>query len=125
MTDTEKLTAADELWHELVLNNVGGSTIAEAKWALSMDEAEDWANYFNKRGTANLGLRLEAGFALVAWMLARGFGLRKDDRSLYSQADFMPHMRTESDEQHEQDGEGISFEDALKALQKIGTTPNG
>lgn len=82
-----------------------------------MDEVEDWVTYVNKRGTLNLGLRVEAGFALIAWLLTRGFKLLKDDRKPYHMKDFMWHMREEGD-----DSDELTFEDAIKAFQKIGTT---
>ena len=73
----------------------------------------------NKRGTMNMGLRLEAGFALVAWMLARGFKLTKDNRQPYSMQDFMLHVRKEGEDGEDGD---LTFEDAIKAFQRIGTT---
>jgi hypothetical protein len=106
-----------------VLNGIGGKTIEEAKFNLTVDEAEDWASYFNARGSSNLGIRMEVGFALLAWLLARGFGLRKDDRSLYTMDDFTQHVRKSDDAaSDEQDGEGIAFSAALKAFKRIGTS---
>lgn len=87
-----------------------------------MDEVEDWVTYTNKRGTLNLGLRMEAGFALIAWMLARGFKLTKDKQhTAYTMKDFMWHMREEEAEGEKE----LTFEDAIKAFQRIGTTGNG
>lgn len=82
-----------------------------------MEEVEDWVTYVNKRGTLNVGLRMEAGFALIAWMLARGFKLTKENHQPYSMQDFMWHMR-----QEEEEGKELTFEDAVKAFQRIGTT---
>lgn len=79
-----------------------------------MEEVEDWITYVNKRGTMNLGLRVEAGFALIAWLLCRAHNLKKEDRSAYAMADFMWHMRDEEKEAE------INFEDAIKAFHKIG-----
>ena len=56
----KKLTPADEVWHELVLNGVGGSTIAEAKERLSYAEYRAWVAYLkDKRGSLHPGHRLE------------------------------------------------------------------
>lgn len=88
-----------------------------AKFELTVDEAEDWVAYANKRGTLNLGLRMEAGFALVAWMLARGFKLTKEDHKPYTMQDFMWHLRDKQDGDEE-----LSFEEAIQAFHRIGTT---
>lgn len=81
-----------------------------------MEEVQDWVTYANKRGTLNLGLRIEAGFALVAHMLARGFKLTKEGNQPATMKDFMPHIG------EPQEDADISFEDAIKAFHKIGTT---
>jgi hypothetical protein len=82
----KKLTAADEFWHELVLNGVGGWSVAEAKERISHEEALRWSAYREKRGTLNLGLRLEAGFALIAWTINRALGGKAE------MLEFMPHF---------------------------------
>ena len=41
----EKLTPADEVWHELVLNGIGGCTIREAKERIDYDEYRAWVAY--------------------------------------------------------------------------------
>lgn len=67
-------------------NGIGGRTVAEAKDRLSHAEALDWADYVERRGTLNLGLRLEAGFALIAWTINRALGGKAEMH------DFMPHF---------------------------------
>lgn len=68
---------------------VGGRTIAEAKERLSYEEALKWQAYRKKRGSLNLGLRLEEGFALVATAISRSVGGKaKFD-------DFAPHLKDE------------------------------
>lgn len=42
---TKKLTPADEVWHELVLNGIGGCTIREAKERIDYDEYRAWVAY--------------------------------------------------------------------------------
>ncbi|MDA8485167.1 hypothetical protein NNO07_19035 [Pseudomonas resinovorans] len=75
-----------------MLNGVGGRTVAEARERMTYGEAQDWASYFRARGSINLGLRLEQGFALLATLLMRLHGRDAD------MADYMPsHDRKEPD----------------------------
>lgn len=53
---------------------------------MSYAEAMDWAEYLRRRGSSNIGMRLEAGFALIASALNNALG------GTASQADFMPHF---------------------------------
>lgn len=69
-----------------MLNGVGGRTVEEARERLSYAEAVDWADYMRKRGSLNLGLRLEAGFALIAAAINNGLGGHAVP------SDFMPHI---------------------------------
>lgn len=55
------------MWCELVLNGVGGPTIAEAKERMGHDELAMWIAYRRKHGTFNLGARIEQGAALTAY----------------------------------------------------------
>lgn len=78
------------MWCELVLNGIGGTTIAAAKEALSCDELDIWRQYRQRHGSLNLGLRIEQGAALTAYC-ANG---RQGDL-----ADYMParHTAAEAD----------------------------
>lgn len=67
------------------MNGIGGSTVAQAKENVSYSEAMMWSAYIRKRGTLNLGLRVENGFAIIATMLNRALGGKA------SMEDFMPH----------------------------------
>lgn len=69
-----------------MLNGVGGASVAEAKERLTYAEALQWQAYIEKRGTLNLGLRLEVGFALIAWCINQAMGGKAEMR------DFMPHL---------------------------------
>lgn len=69
-----------------MLNGVGGRTVAEAKERLSYAEALDWSEYLRKRGSLNVGLRLEAGFALIAATINNALGGHA------TPADYMPHF---------------------------------
>jgi hypothetical protein len=68
-----------------VLNGVGGRTVEEAKERMSYAEALQWRQYLERRGTTHLGMRLEAGFALLASSINRALGGKA------SIEDFMPH----------------------------------
>lgn len=73
------------MWHELVLNGVGGRTIAEAKERISLAEFNRWVEYFQRRGSMSTPNRLESGFALIASLICRATGNES------SPEDFMPH----------------------------------
>ncbi|WP_460150075.1 phage tail assembly protein T [Pseudomonas sp. S3_A03] len=71
--------------HELVLNGVGGCTIAEAKANLSYAEVLAWSAYRDKYGTLNVGRRMELSTAIIALQVNRGAGGKAE------LVDFMPH----------------------------------
>lgn len=49
-----------------MLNGIGGRTVEEAKERMTDHEFGMWCKYIRKRGTLNLGTRLELGVALLA-----------------------------------------------------------
>lgn len=69
-----------------MLHGIGGRTIAEAKEAITHDEFLLWVDYIRKRGSLNVGLRLESGFALLATMVNRALGGKAQMH------DFTPHL---------------------------------
>lgn len=69
----------------MVLNGVGGRTIAEAKERMTYQEALAWGRYIDRYGSLHTGRRLEAGSALVALQTHRLGG------GLAELLDFMPH----------------------------------
>nr|WP_103446291.1 hypothetical protein [Pseudomonas putida] len=69
----------------MVLNGVGGNTIAEAKATLSYAEVLAWVAYRDKHGSLNVARRAELTGALIALQINRGAGGKSE---LY---DFMPH----------------------------------
>lgn len=89
-----------------MLNGVGGRTVAEAKERLSYVEANQWAAYLNQRGSINQGLRIEAGFALLAMILSRVNGGKAEV------SDFMPHF-------DKQEPEEASIEDVFSMFKKL------
>jgi len=90
------------VWHELVLNGIGGRTIAEAQESISAVEFAKWMAYRRKRGTMNLGMRVEAGSAMIASLTANQ--ARKKDSKAFSFYDFAPN--------HDQPE--VSLEEAMK-----------
>jgi len=78
------------LWCELVLNGIGGTTIAEAQATLTWDEFLTWASYRAKRGSLNTGFRMEVATARLCAIYAN-FHRRSTDAP-YHLEDFAPHM---------------------------------
>ena len=56
------------------MHGIGGRTIAEATRNLSASEVALWAEYRKKRGTLNVGLRLEQLFALSDARMSQMWG---------------------------------------------------
>lgn len=96
----EGLTIEDEFWCELVLNGIGGRTVAEAKERLSYLEYLQWIRFRNKRGSLNSGFRVEIAIAQLCALFANV----NSKNGNYKLHDFAPHM----------DEPVISLEDAMK-----------
>lgn len=73
-----------------MLCGIGGNTIEEAQCRLSYQEFCSWADYKRKRGTLNVGMRVEHAAALIAQMLANRW--RKSGSEPFKVHDFSPHM---------------------------------
>lgn len=71
----------------MVLAGVGGRTIAEAQERISFSEFQQWIKYRKKRGSLNIGMRVERGAALLATLFANS----KSKNGGYRLYDFMPH----------------------------------
>lgn len=71
-----------------MLAGIGGRTIAEAQERLSYTEFCRWMAYRRKRGSFNVGMRLEHGSALLATLYANA----RSKNGGYKLTDFMPHM---------------------------------
>lgn len=67
-----------------MLNGIGGSTVEEAKERMSDHEFGQWCAFIRKRGTLNLGTRLELGVALLATVIKTSAGHRA------KMSDFLP-----------------------------------
>lgn len=74
-----------------MLCGIGGKTIAEAKRNLSYAEVIEWLAYRRKRGTLNLGRRIEVAAALIATTINRMHGGKA------KLSDYTPH-EVEDDE---------------------------
>lgn len=70
-----------------MLNGIGGRTIEEAKKNISYHEFILWLQYRHKRGSFNLGMRVERGAALNACVYLNAKSLNHK----YSLYDFMPN----------------------------------
>lgn len=71
----------------MVLSGVGGRTIAEAQERLSFREFQAWQLYRAKRGSLNIGMRVERGAALLAALYANS----KSKNGGFKIYDFTPH----------------------------------
>ena len=72
----------------MVLNGVGGRTIAEAKSNMTNAEVSQWAAFRNKRGSLFIGRRIEQGFGnLMAYYTQLKVGSDAEVDAF----DFMPH----------------------------------
>lgn len=86
-----------------------------------------WAQYIAKRGTLNVGLRLEAMLAQVLQKLCLGFRITKAGNVPFTMMDFYPHGQSDSpiadvgemEDEDEDEEEGIKFGAAVRALKAI------
>ena len=70
-----------------MLNGIGGPTIEIAKENLTVAEVRQWEAYIARRGTLNVGLRLEGLLGPLLSRVYNATGGRTEP------ADFMPHLR--------------------------------
>lgn len=73
---------------------------------MSYVEATQWMHYARKRGTLNLGVRVELGFAMLALLIVKALGGRAELR------DFMPSTSAWESE----DEEEATLEDVMGIL---------
>ncbi|MCS5948775.1 hypothetical protein LNP05_23665 [Klebsiella pneumoniae subsp. pneumoniae] len=73
-----ELTGEDEFWCELVMNGIGGRTIAEAQERMSRREFLVWLKYREKYGPLNIMMRTEWG--LRWWRLSWLTSIRQRTR---------------------------------------------
>lgn len=86
----------------MVINGIGGNTIAQAKRNLSYDEVMLWAAYREQTGSLNVGQRVELSSALVAqqvnWAVPRKAG-----SNLPGLEQFLPKRGADAESQLDQD----------------------
>lgn len=87
--------------YELALNGIGGNTLHQVKTNLTMLEINQWAEYRQRRGSLNIGRRVEQASANVIAMNINK-GLKVED--WVEPLEFMPN----------EDDVEISFEDQLE-----------
>lgn len=85
-----------------MLCGVGGCTITEAQERIPYSEFLSWAAYRRKRGSLNLGMRIEASIAMLASLYANSKSKVK-----FTRYDFMDH----------EDGPPVSLEKAMEQWQ--------
>lgn len=73
--------------YELALNGVGGNTIHQVKSNLTMLEINQWAEYRYRRGSLNVGRRVEQAVANMMAIYING--QRTDD--YIEPLELMPH----------------------------------
>lgn len=69
---------------------IGGKTIEEAQRNISYEEFIRWVKYRNRRGSLNVGLRVEHDLAMIMQMFANRY--RKEGAAAFSIYDFAPHL---------------------------------
>jgi hypothetical protein len=75
------------LLYELALNGIGGNTIHQVKSNLTMLEINQWAEYRYRRGSLNVGRRVEQAVANMMAIYING--QRTDD--YIEPLELMPH----------------------------------
>ena len=73
-----------------MLCGIGGNTLEEAQRKLSFAEVRSWAEYRRKRGSLNVGMRIEHAAALIAHIMANRY--RKQGTEPFKMSDFAPHI---------------------------------
>lgn len=87
--------------YELALNGIGGNTIHQVKTNLTMVEVNQWAIYRQRRGSLNIGRRIEQAAAnIIAMNINKG--LKVED--WVEPLEFMPN----------EDDVEIGFEDQIE-----------
>lgn len=74
-----------------MLNGIGGTTIAEAQSNMSWPEFLAWAQYREKRGSLNTGMRVETAIARLCALYVNMHRSASTDPP-YHIEDFAPHM---------------------------------
>lgn len=74
--------------YELALNGIGGNTIHQVKSNLTMLEISQWAEYRHRRGSLNIGRRIEQAAANI---IAMNINKELKAEDWVDPLEFMPH----------------------------------
>lgn len=85
----------------MALNGIGGNTLHQVKSNLTMVEIEQWAEYRRRRGSLNVGRRIEQSAANV---MTFGYNNKVKSEDWIEPIELMPH----------EDDVIISFEDQIE-----------
>ncbi len=92
------------MFFELALAGIGGNTIHQVKTNLTRAEVEQWAEYINRRGSLNVGRRVEQA---IGHFIAYYFNSKLDKKDQYYPVEFMPN----------EDDVEIGFEQMMAQMQ--------
>ncbi|MFW1755999.1 MULTISPECIES: hypothetical protein [Acinetobacter] len=101
------LNQGEEFWCELVINGIGGRTIAEAKANISNPELMLWRSYRKKYGSLFFGRRIEQAFG--NW-IAHYTRFKVKEGTSINAFDFMPH------EESKMQKDEVTLEDYMESL---------
>ena len=76
------------MFFELALNGIGGRTIHEVKSNLTMLEVQQWAAYRTRRGSLNIGRRVEQA---IGGLAAFYYNTKVKKEHWIDATDLMPH----------------------------------
>ena len=99
----------EEFFCELVINGIGGRTIAEAKANISNPELMLWRSYRKKYGSLFLGRRIEQAAGNMMAFYARN-NTSEQYRHLIDAFNYMPH------EESKMQKDEVTLEDYMESL---------
>lgn len=73
---------------ELALAGIGGNTIHQVKNNLTMPEIQQWAEYRRRRGSLNIGRRVEQAAANI---MSFGYNMKVKIEDWIEPLELMPH----------------------------------
>lgn len=95
-----------------MLCGVGGSTVAQAKETITVDELNRWVAYRNAHGPLDIGRRLERSVGMLCWLVASAAGVKKSGGGNFTPDDFMPHEKRQQGEADD----NMSFAEFISSL---------
>lgn len=98
----------------MVLNGIGGRTIAEAKQNLTADEVTEWIKYRNKRGCLSVTRRFEHKIGRLIYEMMRAVGAKKEGGAAFELSDFIDFEQFKS--RDDEDSAPASMFDFVRQL---------